>query len=258
MRLVTWLSASFLALSPLVATDARAALIDLGPGSFTPLAPVITFDEVPLGTVNPSFNFTGVPTLGNVTVSFAGNFVGQTAGGGPLFTLTDHTPTGPLTLDAASPNTVTVEDGAPGATSPVLSGTPIFSGPISLLFSVPVAHVGLKGGFFDAVDTTTIEAYDTNGNTLGSLTNSKTDFEFYGLADSSGKNVIKGISFFSTAFDPDGFQDQFQIDNVSFGAEEAVNPAPVPEPATLVLFGSGVAGLLAAARRRKRGSNPET
>jgi len=249
MRLTIWLTASFLTLSPLVTSDAHAALIDLGPGSFTPLAPVITFDEVSLGTVNPSFTFTGVPTLGTVTVTFAGNFVGQTASGGFPVTLTDHTPTGPLALDAASPNTSTVTDSAPGATSPVLSGSPLFNGPISVLFSVPVAGVGLKGGFFDAVNSTSIEAYDANGNVLGSITNSVEGFEFYGLADSTGGSVIKGISFFITGSEPAGFQ----IDNVTFGAGDVITPpTPVPEPATLLLLGSSAAGLLAVARRRKR------
>ena len=249
MRLAAWLTASFLTLSPLVATDARAALIDLGPGSFTPLTSAITFQEVALGTVNPTITFSGVPTLGNVTVSFAGHFIGQAAGGTPTVTLTDHTPTGPLTLDAAAPDTVTVDDTATSS-SPVLSGTPTFNGPISILFSVPVSAVGLTAGFFDVINSTTIEAYDANGNTLGSITNSVADFESYGLADSAGGNVIKGISLFITGDEP--FPFGFAIDNLTFGAEEVVNPTPVPEPATLLLLGSSAAGLLAVARRRKR------
>src|SRR4026208_2422182 len=111
MRLATWLTASFPTLCPFAATHAARA-----PAAFAPLGRGITFEEVPLGTVNPSFTFPSVPTLGDVTVSFAGNFVGQTAGGGFPVTLTDHTPTGPLALCAASPNTVTVTDSAPGAT----------------------------------------------------------------------------------------------------------------------------------------------
>jgi hypothetical protein len=188
---------------------------------------VITFDEVPLGTVNPSINFPNTPVLGNVTVSFAGNFVGQLAGGGPPVTLIDTTPTSPLTLDVNSPNTVTVNDGAPGATSPVLSGTPTFNGPISIFFSTPVAGVALKGGYFDAVNSTTIEAYDANGNSLGTITNSVTGFEFYGLADSSGANVIKGVSFYITGNEPAGFE----IDDVTFGAASViVGLQHVPSP----------------------------
>ena len=89
---------------------------------------------------------------------------------------------------------------------------------------------------------------------LGSITNSVSGFEFYGLADSTGGNVIKGISFFIIGDEPFGFQ----IDNVTFGAADVINPpTPVPEPATLLLLGSSAAGILAVARRRKRDRNPE-
>ena len=228
------------------ATISHAVLIDLGPGSFMPSAQVITFDEVGLGTTNPSFSFPGLPDLGDVTVSFGGHFLGQTAGGGFPVTLVDDTPTGPLALDPAAPTTQTVNDGS-SDTSPVLSGSPTFNGPISILFSVPVAGVGLKGGFFDAIGSTTIEAYDINGNVLGSITNSVTGFEFYGLADSTGASVIKGVSFFITGDEPAGFE----IDNVTFGAGRDIVPTnPVPEPRTIVLVGSGLVSL--AFWRRKK------
>lgn len=223
-----------------------SALINLGPGSFTPLAPQITFDEVPLGTVNPVYNFVGLPSLGNVTVSFGGHFIGQSVTGGFPDTLLDFTPTGPLTLDPLAPVTRTVNDGAPGATSPVLSGTPTFNGVISVLFSTPVAGVGLKGGYFDAINSTTIMAFAADGSILGSITNSVTGFEFYGLADSSGNNVIAGISFFITGNEPAGFQ----IDNLTFGAKRDIIQPGIPEPATLVLVGGALASL--AVRRRSR------
>ena len=70
-----WISALVLICSTLTASQSYAVLIDLGAGSFTPAASVITFSEVSLGTVNPVYNFTAVPGLGNVTVSFAGFFV---------------------------------------------------------------------------------------------------------------------------------------------------------------------------------------
>jgi hypothetical protein len=214
----------------LVANPANAALVDLGPGSFTPLASVINFNGM-LGQVNPSVNV-NAGSLGMVTVSTAGSFVGQTIVGGAVLTLGDFTPTGPLTLNGG--NTVVVNDGAPGATSPVLSGSPTFNGPIAVLFSTPVAAVGLKGGYFDAVGATTIMAFDSSGNILGSIVNSVTGFEFYGLADSTGQNVIAGISFFITGNEPAGFQ----IDDITFGAADVV--IPVPEPSTYV------AGLLLA------------
>jgi hypothetical protein len=130
-----------------------------------------------------------------------------------------------------------VNDGA-SPTTPVLSGNPIFNGPISVLFSTPVAGVGLTGGYFDALFSTTIEAYDALGNSLGSITNSQLGFEFYGLADDSGMNVIKGISFYITGSEPAGFE----IDNLTFGAAGAIVPE-IPEPSTLLLTAFGLLGL---------------
>jgi len=120
---------------------------------------------------------------------------------------------------------------------------PTFNSPISIFFSEPVAAVGLDGGFFDAVGSTTIEAYDSNGNSLGTITNTQTNIEFYGLFDSGGSN-ISGISFYITGNEPAGFA----IDNVTFGTADVV--VGTPEPASLALFGLGLAALGAARRRR--------
>ena len=223
----------------------HAALIDLGPGSFTPLAPVITFSEVPLGTVDPVYSFLAIPGLGNVDVSFGGYFVGQAVCVACFpVTLADTTPTGPLALDPAAPDTFTGPDAAFGATPPILSGTPLFNGVIAVHFSVPVAAVGLKGGFFDAVGSTTIEAYDAAGVSLGSIVNTVTGFEFYGLADSGGANVISGISFYITGPEPAGFE----IDDLTFGSAEQL----APEPGSLMLLSAGLLGLAGYYRGRRK------
>ncbi|HYX71115.1 MAG TPA: PEP-CTERM sorting domain-containing protein, partial [Terriglobales bacterium] len=80
---------------------------------------------------------------------------------------------------------------------------------------------------------------------LGSIVNTALGFEFYGLADASGNNVIAGISFYVTGNEPAGFE----IDNLTFGAKEAINPQ-VPEPGTMLLLASGAVGLIGRLRRR--------
>ena len=193
-----------------------AALQNLGPGAFTPAATQITFSEAgrSVGDANPVYTFQNISGLGNVTVSFGGSFVGQTLTGTTVVTLANSKPSAPLRLAADSPTNIVTDSSNP--TSPVLSGTPRFNGPVSVLFSVPVAAVGLEGGYFNAIGGTSIEAYDAQGNVLGRVTNTQLGIEFYGLKDSSGQNVIKGISFFITGNEPAGFA----IDNLTFGALE--------------------------------------
>ena len=246
-RIMTGLLA--LSLVAAFGSSAFAGVVRVGAGGFTPLASSITFSEAgkPVGTVNPVYSI-ATASLGVVGVTFDGWFVGQAGSGGGVVTLTDRTPTGPLTLDASSPNTFITGDGA-NPTSPVLSGTPTFNGVISILFSTDVAAVGLDGGFFDAIGGTTIEAYAADGTVLGSVVNTGTGIEFFGLADAGGLNTIRGISFFITGPEPAGFA----IDNLTFGsAREVVGVAPLPSSALLGLSMLGGLVGIGALRRRKR------
>lgn len=211
---------------------ANATLVELGEGSFTPAASVITFSEYALNTVNPVYNF------GDYTVNFGGYFQGGLG-----------TPTvgANLTLDAASPATFITTDGA-NPTSPVLSGTPRFNGSVAVLFSEDVAAVGLDGGYFDAIGGTTIAAYDRQGNLLGSVTNSEYGIEFFGLGDSSGNALIAGIQFYITGSEPAGYA----IDNLTFAFDkDGYDTEPVPEPATMFLLGTGLIGGLIRRNRKK-------
>lgn len=221
-----------------LASAAQAALINLGPGSFTPAASVITFSEPgrSVGDTDPVYAIAGN------TVSFGEYFLGQTVVGGGVRTLTGS-PTTPLSL-VQNGNAFITTDGA-NPTSPVLSGTPRFNGPISFTFATPVAAVGLSGGYFDAIGATTIEAFDSAGLSLGSIVNSAIGVEFYGLFDSSGSN-ISGVSFYITGSEPAGFA----IDNVTFGDADVVVTAP--EPATLAAFGAMLAGLGLSRRARRQ------
>lgn len=237
-----------LTITTALTVGAQAQLIRIAAGDFTPEASSITFSEQALGTTNPVFN---VPTasLGTVGVAFGGIFQGQTTSGSGVVTLADSNPSGPLALDLSGPAARIVGDGA-NPTSPVLSGSPTFNGPIAVLFSTPVAAVGLDGGFFDAVGGTSIEAYDAGGNSLGIVTNEQIGIEFFGLADASGTNAISGISFYVTGNEPAGFA----IDNLTFGSVDEVEiingPTEIPEPnSALVLL--GLFGMALGGRRRK-------
>lgn len=214
------------------AANANALMIDLAEGSFTPTADVITFSEYGLGEENPEYIF------GDMTVNFGGYFEGGLG-----------TPTnGVLALDANAAPTYITTDGA-NPTSPVLSGTPRFSGSIAVLFSENVAAVGLDGGYFDAIGATTIEAYDRSGNILGAITNNQKGIEFFGLGDDSGDAVIAGIQFYITGNEPAGYA----IDNLTFaydGGGYDGGGDPVPEPATILLMSFGLLGLVGYKRKR--------
>jgi hypothetical protein len=234
---------------------AGAAIIQIPQSSFNAQAGLITFSEKSLGSIDPVYTpsqYGGVAT--SPTVSFGGAFTGQTVGQSPFPAgaattgVVNGTPTGSLSLDANSPNTFIAGD-VSNPTSPVLSGSPTFNGPISILFSSDVAGVGLDGGFFNAIGGTAITAFARNGINLGSVTNSALGIQFLGLVTSDGTNQIAGLQFSLVGAESGGFA----IDNLRFGdAGQVTVPGggtTVPEPLTIVgtLMGAG-----AALRMRKR------
>ena len=241
----------------LLPKGAAAAVIAIPESAFLAGSGLITFSEVPLGTVNPTYP----PALygggaGAPTVTFEGYFLGQALGtvatcpaGAAVTGCVVGNPSNPLTLAAAAPNTSTVNDAAAGATSPVLSGSPTFNGPIAILFSIDQAGVGLKGGFFDAIGGTAITAYSRTGADLGTVTNTATGFQFLGLVTDDGSAQIAGLLFHLVGPEPAGFE----IDNIRFGAvgQVTVPGAPIPEPTSVLLLGSGAVGLARRWRRRK-------
>jgi hypothetical protein len=234
---------------------ASAAILKIDESAFNAQAGLITFSEKPNGTINPVYSPSQYGGgVGAPTVSFGGTFIGQTVGQQPIPTgarpsgVVNGTPTGSLSLLSGSPNTFISGD-ASNPTSPVLSGSPQFNGPISILFSTDQAGVGLSGGFFDSIGSTAITAFARNGTLLGSVLNTRTGIEFLGLVTSDGSNQIAGLQFSLVGAENAGFA----IDNVRFGSADQVNVpgggTQVPEPFTIV--GTLVGGA-AAFRMRKR------
>jgi hypothetical protein len=239
-----------LAIMPLSPASA-VSVVRIPESSFRPAAGLITFSEKPNGTVNPTYTpaqYGGTPTQPGV--SFDGWFLNQLLSptpaadcpGGSSTGCVIGTVTSPLTLDPASPNTFITSD-ASNPTSPVLSGTPTFNGPIGILFSKNVAGVGLSGGYFDAPNSTAIKAYGRDGTLLGQTLNMGTGIEFLGLATTDGSESIAGLLFSLVGPEPAGYA----IDNVRFGLKGEFDPpisqAPAPLPAL------GIAAAFGSIRR---------
>ena len=199
----------------------------------TTLTPLITFDEIPPLTSNPVFH------VGGTTVSFGSILDGQMVGTGPN-SLSDSSPNGPLQLDLSGPDVLTTLD-LSNPTYMVL-GSAGYTAPIAMLFADPVNRVELKLGQLDFPETTSIEAYDQEGNSLGLFQNQQGGLEHIALFDNANRSVIAGVSFFVGPGDLDW--EGFAIDDVAF---------VVPEPASMAIWPIvGLMGFLHHQRRRRR------
>jgi hypothetical protein len=250
-------AAAFLSLS---AFSAQAVSLVSVPESYFSTgtgAGLITFDEpgFPVGTVNPTYapntyQYNGAPGTAP-TVTFDGFYQGQRLSSTPVADCNTSaseacvigTPTPPLTLDTASPDTViflriTNNRG--------LSGSPFVEGPVTVLFDRDMAGAGLEAGEFDISGTIGIRAFARDGSFIGQLLNTKTGFEFLGLATTDGSAAIAGIQFSNLNGDLGGFF----IDNVRFKLPQPAS-AQVPESDSVIgLLAVGVLGAGSILKRK--------
>lgn len=239
----------------LAVSVASAAVVRVEEAGFLAGAGLITFSEFAVNTVNPVY----APAVygGGVaspTVMTGGFFTGQSLSlnpgvdcpGAAATACVIGNPTGPLSLDAASPGTFITTDSAT-PTSPTLTGAPQFNGPIALLFSEDQFGVGFTAGFFDAAMSTGITAFARDGSLLGTVVNTGIGIEFLGLV--SGNADIAGVFLDLVGTEPAGFN----IDNLRFGMRgqviDPMNPIPLPAGLPLLLAGLGAFGV--ARRLRK-------
>jgi choice-of-anchor A domain-containing protein len=203
---------------------------------FTQEPGIITFSEFPVNTQNPTYTPTDYGGLATQpTVTFGGLFVGQSVGspacGGEASGCVTGVAASPLTLNP-NPTTFITNDGA-NPTSPVLSGSPTFNGPISILLSDTVSSIGFDGGYFDAIGGTAIRAFAADGTFLGQISNLGHGIEFLGIT--VGVPIIKGVQLSLVGPEPAGFA----IDNLIFGPTPEIIPC-VPDLCTLVSQGANL------------------
>ena len=189
----------------------------------------VIFDQ--LGIVNPVYTVSGEPFYEQITVSLGSMFDGQTLGS-IKNSLSNTVPNAPLALATNAPNVETLFDFAnPG--SIVVGGSNngmYYTTPLAILFDHPVSHVCFDLGDLDPNSPTLIEAYTASGASLGTIGNLQAGTNRYAVHDSSGGNVISGISIYIPDEGMNMDWEGFAISNLAF------NSGVIPEPGTIAIW----------------------
>lgn len=218
----------------LLPTSTRADIIQLsGPADLSPSAIVAPYPDAPGTRVDSPYAL----AAGDVLLTF-------TRSNGGFFERVDQ---GDGWQGTFAPGTRLLWD----RRQPELDGEPFVGSPVEIFFSKPVSEVGFffQHNIYYGDQSFSFSLYNLD-DPLGTLTVNGIDTPlFFGARATDGDLITSIFIQGSSSF---GFGTDFVLGEVSF-----VTPEQVPEPATMLLLGTGLAGIGAFVRKRRQAGKGE-